>query len=60
MPLYYKRLTNRLQYAPGWLLVSSARSVLSNGICKDLRGYSPVFHCGGSGSIPGQSVWNLW
>jgi len=64
MPLYCKGLTNGLQYASGWLLVSSVRSVLSSDICKlnyqYLGGYSPIYHCGGPGSIPGQSVWNLW
>ena len=64
MPLYYKDLTNGLQYAPGWLLVSSVRSVISSDIyklnCQDLGGYSSVSHCGGPASIQGQSVWNLW
>jgi len=56
MPLYYKALTNGLQYAPGWLLVSSVRSVLSSGIyklnCQDLKRLFAGFSLRTSGFDP--------
>jgi hypothetical protein len=31
-----------------------------NGPCHGSDGQSPASHCGGPGSIPGQSMWDLW
>jgi hypothetical protein len=36
------------------------QKLLSRGPCPGSGGYSPASHRGSSGSIPGQSMWDLW